>query len=103
MLPTEILVVAVLLVKFAFENIIEPSIILIYLTNLQGLLFINSRWFGKWIDTIESMDPLWFCTIIMICYGLIPVLQSVRKKLEGKDSSFLEYFFVLWFLSLGFC
>lgn len=54
--------------------------IIMYLLNLHGLLFLNWNFFGNAITEIPNLGPLWFTTMIMLCYIIIPVLQIINKK-----------------------
>ena len=57
-----------------------------YFLNLQGLGFIFSDFYSVFRDA-PGLGPLWFMTIIMICYLTIPVLQKLRalcgKRITG--------------------
>lgn len=62
-----------------------------YFLNLHGLNFISWRLFSNYIDEIPNLGPLWFTTIIMICYSLIPVFQAIRNKLLKIKNSALIF------------
>lgn len=53
----------------------------LYLLNLQGLGFIISG-FYRHFSEIAAIGPLWFITVIMLCYCLVPVLQRLRDKVR---------------------
>ncbi len=61
--------------------------IFIYIFNLQGLSFLSWNIFGKIGAGIENLDPLWFSTMIIICYLCVPLLQKFKKKLLDKDNN----------------
>ena len=60
-----------------------PTVIA-YLFDLEGLLFLNWSFVSRFFNQIDSLGPLWFTTIIMLCYLLIPLLQMVYKRLVLK-------------------
>lgn len=72
-----------------------------YLLNLQGLLFINWKWFGQFFREIPNLGPLWFTTIIMLCYSLVPLFQKVRDiiKPERKAKVYFGILLPLCFIS----
>ena len=65
-----------------------PTIIA-YLLNLQGLLFLNSDFFDSYIQEISNLGPLWFATIIMLCYFLLPVFQRFRGWCSKKNKKLI--------------
>lgn len=57
---------------------------LFYICNLQGLLFINWSFFSNFITEVTNLGGLWFTTMIMLCYLLVPALQYILKKREKR-------------------
>ena len=55
-----------------------------YLLNLQGTFFINSKIASLCFEEIVTLGPLWFTTLIMICYLLVPLFQKYRNKYNNK-------------------
>ena len=51
------------------------GVLIPYLFCLQGLPFISYSLFHTFIKEIPGLGPLWFVTIIMLCYLTIPLLQ----------------------------
>ena len=82
-------VIAVLL--FAGETVSLNSAIA-YLLDAEGILFISGNVFGNLFEAIPSLDTLWFTTVIMLCYLMIPLLQKVTKKI---NTDFFSAFIVL--------
>lgn len=60
---------------------------LFYVCNLQGLLFINWSFFSNFITEVTNLGQLWFTTIIMLCYLLVPILQYILKKRDNKANA----------------
>lgn len=60
---------------------IPISSVFAYLFNLEGLLFINYS-FTNIFSEISSLGPLWFTTIIMLCYLLVPMLEKILNKIN---------------------
>lgn len=62
----------------------SPSTVIAYLLNLQGLLFVNWDLFGRFFSEAPNLGPLWFTTIIMICYLFVPLFQRFRNSVKGE-------------------
>ena len=72
---TSVLVMAALLIV---RQPLEWQSIVAYLLDAEGLLFLNWDFVtSNLFNEILSLGPLWFTTIIMLCYLLIPLLQRV--------------------------
>ncbi len=72
---TSALVMAALLIV---RQPLEWQSIVAYLLDAEGLLFLNWDFVtNNLFNEILSLGPLWFTTIIMLCYLLIPLLQRV--------------------------
>lgn len=54
--------------------------IMIYLLNLQGIGFLNPG-FYRYFSEIQVLGPLWFVTVIMLCYCMVPLLQHYRERI----------------------
>ena len=79
MLPASILSVCVFAGIALTEQHFDIVSFLVYLVNLQGLaFFLPGDWIFFWEQSI--LAPLWFVTVIMLCYCLVPVLQKIRTK-----------------------
>lgn len=60
---------------------LEWKSIVAYLLDAEGLLFLNWDFVtNNLFNEILSLGPLWFTTIIMLCYLLIPLLQRVANN-----------------------
>ena len=69
------LVIAALLIV---HQPLEWQSIVAYLLDAAGVLFLNWDFVtNNLFNEILSLGPLWFTTIIMLCYLLIPLLQRV--------------------------
>lgn len=79
MVPASILSVTVFAGIALFLHQFDIISFLTYLLNLQGLAFFLP---GKWIFFREQtiLAPLWFITVIMLCYCLVPALQAARNR-----------------------
>lgn len=109
---TSVLVMAALLIV---RQPLEWQSIVAYLLDAEGLLFLNWDFVtSNLFNEILSLGPLWFTTIIMLCYLLIPLLQRVAHLNSIRYILFiiiglviviicpfihLEYFFVF---SIGY-
>ena len=109
---TSALVMAALLIV---RQPLEWQSIVAYLLDAEGLLFLNWDFVtNNLFNEILSLGPLWFTTIIMLCYLLIPLLQRVSHMNSIRYILFiiiglviviicpfihLEYFFVF---SIGY-
>ena len=72
-----------------------------YVLNLQGLMFLDWRRFtGLLGGEITNLGPLWFMTVIMLCYLCVPVLQWVRES-ANRDNHII-YIIVLFCLYTAF-
>lgn len=55
--------------------------LLTFAADLQGIGFLGWKYLGHLDPGVINLGPLWFLTIIMLCYCLIPVLQRHTKVL----------------------
>lgn len=79
MLPASLLSVCVFAGIAVVHRAFDPVSFLVYLVNLQGLaFFLPSKWIFFREQTI--LAPLWFVTVIMLCYCLVPLLQKLRSR-----------------------
>lgn len=79
MLPASILSVCVFAAIAVAQRSFDGVSFLVYLVNLQGLAFFLPP---QWIFFQEQsiLAPLWFVTVIMLCYCLVPLLQKLRGR-----------------------
>ena len=86
--PIIILTIIDIIILTAYLNqALKISTVIIYLMNLQGIQFI-SYWISKpFFKEITNLGPLWFATVIMLCYLQIPFLQKIREKYIANKSS----------------
>lgn len=76
------------------EAISIPSIIT-YLLDAEGLLFLNWDLFSRFFSEIPSLGPLWYTTIIMLCYALVPLLQRITSNTHKNN------YFTVMLLTIG--
>lgn len=74
------------------ENILADSIL--YFLNLQGLSFVSGA-FSVLNPGVANLGALWFVTIIMLCYCLIPTLQLLRKVINKYSIANKIYVFTI--------
>ena len=79
-LPVVIVTAADVAVMAAMNSKTDALTFIMYLFNLHGLLFLNWRFFSKFIQEIPNLGHLWFTTIIMLCYLIVPLLQKASWK-----------------------
>ena len=81
-IPSALLSVVVFACVFLAEGTFDFSSFAAYSLNLQGFAFILPY---TWLlfSEVEVLAPLWFVTIIMLCYCMVPFLQAIRSKLPS--------------------
>ena len=83
-LPAVILsMVVILALSIAGKNQSINSIIA-YCLDLEGLLFLNWNLVSMIFKEIPSLGPLWFTTIIMLCYLMVSLFQKISTKIKNK-------------------
>lgn len=70
MLPIYIFLVYLLIIFLFQKNTISIKVLLIQVLNLQGIT--NTYFLG--------LGHLWFVTVIMICYLLVPIIYKINEK-----------------------
>lgn len=82
LLPSSILSACVILGMALASRRFEYVSFVVYLTGLQGIaFFLPSKW--TFFHQVSPIVPLWFVTVIMLCYCLIPAFQKLREKLPA--------------------
>lgn len=93
-LPAVIISIIVIAALFIVGESVPINSIVAYCLDLEGILFIN--WNLTFLfKEILSLGPLWFTTIIMLCYLLVPVLQNLSRKIN------INFRFILFFSIIG--
>ena len=69
-----------------------------YIFNLQGILFINWDFFRNYVTEITNLGPLWFMTIIMICYLMLPLIQNFKNRHTDKKNK--KFIYLAWIIAL---
>lgn len=88
LLPASVLIVAVLIAQLCTQRLDSWFSAAVYLLNLQGLGFLYPG-FYKVFSEIEVLGSLWFITIIMLCYCMVPFLQKVRDRYADRSSLYI--------------
>lgn len=70
-----------------------------YGLNLQGLSKLSTRNITTINLGIENLGSLWFTTIIMLCYCLLPIIQWIHKKQKNKSESYGIIIFLFLLIS----
>ena len=92
-MPTLIvLIIDAAVLFFFFDEKYDFSTLICYLFNLQGLAFVCWDLFSCFFVQIENLGPLWFASIIMICYCMLPLCYYIRGRLTQKKQ---------WLILLG--
>lgn len=81
-MPALCMSIIVLLITLFSDDRPTPLSTALYLLNLQGLGFLVPG-FYRYFSEITALGPLWFITVIMLCYCLVPVLQKLRSGVCG--------------------
>lgn len=81
-LPAIIVSAFTIVAFFVVGNPVSVSTIVVYMLDLEGLTFLNGRFFGGLFSEISALVPLWFTTVIMLCYLLVPLLQAITSKIR---------------------
>lgn len=76
--PMYVWMIIIFMYRFFFvTHTAEPLKYLIFALNLQGLGFIYNK-LDYSVFSVEGADQLWFLTVIMLCYLLVPLLSKFR-------------------------
>ena len=94
-LPASVVSLCDIVLLWCLGASLRKTTILAYVFNLQGLLFLNWDFFCLLFEEIPNLGPLWFTTIIMICYLSLPFLQSLCKWSQKGEQKILRSLFVI--------
>lgn len=100
-MPAMILSIVMIIILFSIGEKISINSIIAYCLNLEGLLFINGDIFSMFFKYIPGLGHLWFITIIMICYLLIPVLQKASSKIMHPTCFIIVFFLIASVISIA--
>ena len=78
--PSVLVSVFTIIALLIVGNTITINNIIAYCLDLEGLLFINYN-LQTFFQEIRSLGPLWFTTIIMLCYLLVRNRQ-IKHRIE---------------------
>ena len=98
-----VVLISAIVLTTVYHVSIDAVSLIAYLLNLQGLLFINWGFFSKFIHEISILGPLWFATLIMICYCLVPILQRIRDRLANCSASSKQRKYMLYIVLAYVC
>lgn len=90
-LPAIIISVFFIILLLVLGESISVSSMVAYSFDLEGLLFLNWN-LSSIFSEIPGLGHLWFTTIIVLCYLLVPFLQWTSKRIKPS----------IWFLILYF-
>ena len=90
--PAWVMSVCVILAEFLAGERHSFFNIAVYLLSAQGIGFIFPRFF-RYFTEVQVLGPLWFITVIMLCYCTVPLLQRFRNRLEQKLPFFAAILF----------
>lgn len=79
-LPAILVSIIVIGVLFTIQKAVDFNTVIIYLIDAEGIMFLNWRLANRLFTEILSLGPLWFTTIIMLCYLLVPLLSRINIK-----------------------
>lgn len=97
-MPAITLSVGVIAVLLFIGETVSVNSAIAYCIDAEGLLFISGNIFGNLFDAIPSIDMLWFTTVIMMCYFMIPLLQKISQRI---NANFFRCFIIISVL-IGF-
>ena len=89
LLPALCITVIVLGIGLCSGNHPDGFSTVIYLLNLQGLAFVFPGLY-RWFCEVQVLGPLWFITVIILCYCMTPALQAFRNKIRGIRYGYLS-------------
>ena len=84
MIPAVLLSVIFIVVLFFYGEKTTIPTIVAYCADLEGLLFLNWNLANKLFHEISGLGHLWFTTIIMLCYCMVPLFQKYCKPVQEK-------------------
>ena len=84
-LPALMLSVVALVIGWLNGERYDVLSVLFILFQLQGLAFLLPG-IGQCFKGHSMLGPLWFLTVIMLCYCLIPILQKLRGSAMRRQS-----------------
>ena len=85
--PMYIWVVIVFIYRFfCVTHTAEPIKYLLYALNLQGLPFVFNKLEYSVFSIIDT-DQLWFLTVIMLCYLIVPLLSKIKPWFTEKSTA----------------
>ena len=91
-MPAVILSIVVIIALTLAGQKQSVNSVIAYCFDLEGFLFLNWNLVSMIFKEISSLGPLWFTTIIMLCYLMIPMLQLISTRIKNKTRFLLLLF-----------
>lgn len=98
--PAMLVSIVVMTLLLIFGIAVSANTFVVYALDLEGILFLNSKVLS-FFDETAPLGHLWFTTIIMFCYLLIPVLQKVPFSSSRKTHT--PFIVTLLLVGIGVC
>ena len=86
--PAWVLACCVILAEFLSGQRHSFFDVAVYLLGAQGIGFVFFG-FYRYFTEIRVLGPLWFTTVIMLCYCMVPLLQRCRNQLSKRQTFFM--------------
>lgn len=100
--PMYIFVAIVFIYRFfCVTHVSEPIKYLLYALNLQGLPFVFNK-LDYSVFSIIDTDQLWFLTVIMLCYLIVPLLSKIKPWFVSRNTS-VKVLIVTAFIAVQTC
>ena len=87
-LPALLVSVCVISINACIGNKLDFCSVVLYLFNLQGLGFLHYKFYHVFTEVLV-LGPLWFITVIMLCYCLVPLFQKLRCMMGTRNKNHL--------------
>ena len=118
-IPAILVSIVFIIILFVCNYTVSLKTVLLYCFDLEGLLMTSWRLVDSIFSGIPGLGPMWFTTVIMLCYLIVPLLQKITKRIKnyyitlafvliiGMILSFITdgYFSLLYFtiFTIGYC
>ncbi len=76
-----VIIIDLVVLYFFFSESYSIETVFCYIFNLQGLAFISWDLFDRFFVQISNLGPLWFASVILLCYCMLPSLHHIRNKI----------------------
>ena len=82
-LPAIVVSIVFMIVLQIFNHTVSLNQLILYLFDLEGLLMTSWKIVNPIVSGIPGLGPLWFTTVIMLCYLLVPLLQRISVRIKN--------------------